>query len=221
MKNNIIFFVLLFCVCLLIGSSVWASLSPHIKQFSTIKQNEPSYADILFAYFKDKGITTSSLERLKKRVKAAPYFPALYVGYDHSLTEREGLKVSDNISLSGGDVTIGPEDNDYNYYGYLGRTVHARAVWKLDEIIFNRNHLLIESERRELLKLQKTIGDDLYKIYEDRYLYLIRYLQAKGHLQSKAMYYAKYLSLTDRIDAITGGQFHDRWWREQKQIPGL
>jgi len=94
---------------------------------------------------------------LKKRVKAAPYFPALYVGYDHSLTEREGLKVSDNISLSGGDVTIGPEDNDYNYYGYLGRTVHARAVWKLDEIIFNRNHLLIESERRELLKLRPHI----------------------------------------------------------------
>ncbi len=210
MKTLIGFLVLFF-----LGFDCFAGIPRYVRKFTEINKQEPSYSQVLSVYLKEQGLSKNTINRLRKKIKAAPYFPTLSVGYDHSFREREGLSVTDNISISGGAVTMGPDDNDYNYYDYLGQTIHVRAVWKLDEIIFNRNHFLIENVKREHIKLETMLADALYKIYEERTLCLIKYLQYKRASSRQAsLFYGKYLSLTGKLDAMTGGVFRKKWWRE-------
>jgi hypothetical protein len=206
------------CVLLFIiitYSSVSHAAKPYYARLYTkATQGEPQFYQVLEAHLKHKNLSLREIQKLKKRLRASAYLPTLYLGYDHSFKEQEGLDINDNISVSSGGVLIGPEDNDYNYDTNFGQTIRVRAVWKLGDILYNRNHLLLEQERRSMIKFQDDHAKDLYKIYEERHLYLMRYLQARnGGQKRSSMYYAKFKTLTEKLDAMTGGVFRERWGR--------
>lgn len=210
MSKNILF-VCLFLVGVCHSSSGFCgSVEQQIK---AIKKSEPSFSQILECYYKREQITNDHLTKLEKKAKVAPLLPQIYLGYDRSLKEDQGLATGDNISISGGEVTIGPDESDYDYSENVGQTVHVRAVWKLDELVFNRNMLLVAQERRDLSKLRSDLSGNLHKIYDQRYLSLLCYLQMKGSSPAKSQqYYVKYISLTEQLDALTGRAFHEEWW---------
>lgn len=198
-------------------SIVQAAMPYYARVYTKITKGEPQFYQILDAHLKYKKLSLHEITKLKKRMKAAAYLPTLYLGYDHSFKEQEGLDINDNISVSSGGVIIGPEDNDYNYDTNSGQTIRLRAVWQLGDILYNRNHLLLEQERRAMIKFQDDHAKDLYKIYEERNLYLMRYLQARsGGQKRSSMYFAKFKVLTEKLDAMTGGVFRERWGRYEK-----
>lgn len=206
------FFVVgLICIC----TTSLSSRAGVPSQFRTIQSTEPSLSEITKVLFKQEGLGLSQLKKWQKQAKVAPYLPTLYIGYDHSFKESESLSINDNISVSGGSVTVGPEDNDYDIATNTGEVLRMRAVWRLDELVFNRNTLLIANERRDLVKLRNELSKDVYKIYEQRSLTLFQYLKFRSNRAKAAPFYAKYLLLTQNLDAMTGGHFVGRWWREK------
>ena len=63
--------------------------------------------------------------------------------------------------------------------------------------------------------MHRELSDEIYKIYETRYMALRRYLQLQRVQPQKAGdFYAKYDWLTDRLDALTDGKFHSQFWRQ-------
>lgn len=204
---SIKFIVLL--VVVILPFSVFAESAQ--QRVGKIKKQEPSFATILETYFKQEHVTNEGLAKLQKRVRRAPLLPQLYVGIDVQLKEDQSLGIGDNITISGGEVTIGPDESSYDYSENLGTTFRVRAVWKLDELVFNRNELLVSKEKQELAKSRSTLTQDVHKVYDQRYLSLLSYFQNKGSAKG-AQYYVKYLSLTEQLNALTGREFEGRWW---------
>ncbi len=181
------------------------------QQFNRIKKSEPSLSVIIETYFKQEQITNTHLKSLEKRIRRAPLLPQLYVGIDQQLKEDQSLGIGDNISISGGEVTIGPDESSYDYAENSNTTFRVRAVWKLDELVFNRNELLLSKERQDLAKLRTDLTQEIHKIYDQRYLSLLGYFQNKGSAKG-AQYYVKYLSLTEQLNTLTGREFEGKWW---------
>lgn len=192
------------------------SVPNYLRSFEKIKNTEPKFAQIIKTYFKNEGVTNYHFRSWEKKLKLAPLLPTLYLGYDHSFKKAQGLSINDNISISSGTVTIGPEDNDYDYSSNFGTTFRARAVWKMDELVFNRNYFIMAREKRDIAKIRADLSQRIYKIYELRFIALLKYLQMRRVSSNKAsVYYSKYLVLTDRLDAMTGGSFRKRWWKRK------
>lgn len=183
--------------------------------FQTIKAHEPTFSQIFNAYLKRQDFAKTDLDKWERKIKAAPFFPTLYVGYDHQLRESETLSVNDNISVSGGTVTIGPEDNDWDLANNQGQVFRVRAVWQLSDAVFNRDLFALSGERRALTKAKQDVESALYKIFEERHLYLVQYLTQPPLSQKAGIYYVKYWLLTERLDALTRGKFSKTWWRRK------
>lgn len=183
--------------------------------FQDITAREPSFSQILKAYFKRQDFATMDLKKWERKIKTAPFLPTVYVGYDHQLRETETLSVNDNISVSGGTVTIGPEDNDWDLANNQGQVFRVRAVWQLSDVLFNRDLFSLSGERRALTKIKQETESALYKIFEERHLYLAQYLMQPPLSQKANIFYVKYWLLTERLDALTGGRFAKTWWNKR------
>lgn len=215
MKKFIIFSFTL--ISFVFWSSECFALTFYSKKISTIIKQEPSFHQILQEAYKIQQIHPDDFERLQKKVKRAAWLPTLYVGYDHLFQEAQSLGVSDNISISGGTVTIGPADNDYDFDEDRDRNIRVRAVWKLDELVYNHKSLDVMREKRNYIRLKSELTKHLYTVYEQRYLFLLKYFQLKSRSRLKAdAFYSKYLLLTSQLDALTGEVFQNHWWHPER-----
>lgn len=205
-----IFYFLLFSFLIFYPPFVFSS---SVSQgFSNVKKNEPDFFQILKAFYTEQGLHPRKIQSLRKRIRRAAYLPIFSLGYDHQLKEGESLSVNDNISVSGGRVTIGPEDNDISFDNDLGQTFRVRAVWQLGELVFNRYELNLARQEVDLIKLKQNSTKEIYQVYEKRYQALFEYFRHKGNAKG-GLFYNKYLLLTDLLDALTGGRFHDQFFR--------
>lgn len=183
---------------------------------SLIKSSEPSFSDIMQVYFANENLDGEDLRGWPKKIKTAPYLPTLYVGFDHQIRQTQSQSVKDNISVTSGIVTVGPADNNYDFNNNFGSAMHVRAVWNLDELIFNRYDVELFNARQANAKTRAGFSADIYKIYEGRYLCLEQYLELKQTGSHKAgVFYAKFLALTDRLNEITRDTFQNKFWREK------
>lgn len=189
---------------------MFLSLGAHGQ--SAASQTEPTFAEILTAFFREQHLSFSGLDDLKSRARKAVALPALSLGYDHQLRNTESLAITDNISVSGGRVTIGPEDNNLNQWNNLGRSFHVRAAWRLDGLLFHRAELDVLRLRREMIKLRQHYARELYRIFETRALCRARYWQ-KPDSKKAVMYRAQFNALTEELDALTELVFHKKWRR--------
>lgn len=185
--------------------------------FLKIISSEPSFSEITNVYYREEGLTNHHIHKWQGKIKTAPLLPTLYAGYDHSLSESQGLSINDNISVSDGTVTIGPEDNDVDFDEDLKHTFRVRAVWRLDELVFNRDNFLLAREWRSLAHSRADLGQKLYQLYEKRMAFLLQYLKSRHVTPAEAeFFYSRYLLLTHQLDALTGGRFHQKWWKKER-----
>lgn len=214
MKTKL-FYAITFALFLCSGLA-HASVPRELKVLDNIKSHEPDLQQILAEYFRLEKLDGRDLASWQKKMKAAPYLPTLYLGYDHQIKKAESLSINDNISVSGGAITIGPEDNDYDLNNNSGTVMRVRAVWNLDEIILSAQTAALTNARRDATRLRSALSEDVAKIYEERYLYLAQYFAAKSAAPQKMnLYYAKFLVLTDRLNALTANRFAHQFWREK------
>ena len=198
---------LLIYLFLFFTSSVNAASS---VSFQKIKSAEPSFKDIMSAHLRHEHLSDDEFNGWQKRIRQAPYLPKLYLGFDQQLKRSDSLSVNDNISITSGLVTEGPEDNNYDVNSDVGQVFRVRAVWDLDQLIFQHEQFSLASTRRQFAVERSREADAIYKIYEARYLCLAQYFTTRT-----AAFYTKYLLLTDRLDEITNGVFTNRFWRKQ------
>jgi hypothetical protein len=209
-----------FLFCFLSGFCrlVFANVPPDVARFVEIKAAEPSFADVLKIYLQGEHLDGREFRSWKNRIRTAPFLPTLYAGYDHQIKKGASAGVDGTTSISGGIVTVGPDENNYDFDSDLGQAVHVRAVWELSDVAFSRYEFAAASVRQRDVQLRGRAEEALYKIYESRHLYLAQYLASRGGSGGKAVSaYARYLELTDRLDALTGGEYSNRFWKEKNE----
>lgn len=215
MKN--FFITISVFIFLLFTISAEAAIPSYLKQFQNIKQNEPSFSEILRIFYENEKLTYQEWSMWQKRLKKSAYFPKVYLGFDHQLKESQSLSVTDNISISGGNVTIGPDDNDLDFDNDLGQTFRVRLVWDLEQTVFNKNFFQLARGRYSLANMRFNLSEKIFKVYQARYGFLAEHLRLKTQSRNKSLlYYTKFLLLTDRLNELTNHLFEERLWKGYK-----
>ncbi len=128
----------------------------------------------------------------KGKSRWAAALPRFQVGFDRQLKDVVSLSTSDTVSLSGGDVTVGPNQNDFDQDFQQGTSMEVRAVWALDELVFSRDRLEVSRETRNWL--------------EDRIRFLERLTEIDFAWRREPRG-SRREELAGKLDAYTGGWF--------------
>ena len=212
--KHITFIFILSVSLLSVVSSTFAGLSPEIKKINSIKQQEPSFEEILSVFLRKENLTEHELVQWQKKIKASAFLPKMYLGYDHQSKEAQSLSIGDNISISGGNITIGPEENNIDFDNNLGQTFRVRLMWDLDQIIFHRDLLSLQKQKQSLAHSRFALSEKLFQVYQSRYAALVEYLRYEKVSRHKAMvFYTRFLLLTDRLNEVTDRHFESMFWK--------
>lgn len=192
---------------LLCPSVLLAGAAPHrSSRFKEVAVTEPSFTELMQGVFDYHGIEQGIGDDWKKKLKVAPWLPDFYLGYDHVLRETTSLAIKDNISVTGTAVNVGPLDNDWGYSANRGGTLRFRAVWRLQELVFNPAQFNRSRELRDLVKTRLSLTDYIFKIYTARHELLRRYGVSQNRRIKLQIEF-----LTEQLDALTDNRFSGRW----------
>lgn len=185
-----------------IGQQVWAGPMDQVRSI------EPSFLEIAEVTFRAEKLDWGQVDIWRKKMKEAPWLPTLYVGYDHSLKETASLSISDNISVSGNGVTVGPNENDFDQAVNSGDNLHFKAVWSLDNLVFHKDTFQSRREMGDLMKSRLTLHEHLFKVFSERRKLQKKYYGA-GHRGGPL--WDEIEMLTEKLDSHTKGVFAHRW----------
>ncbi len=112
------------------------------------------------------------------------------------------------ISLSGGVVTIGPDDETWEHDTDDDWTYEFKMRWNFQEYFFNTDMLRVSSETEDQIEFRQEILEDITKLYFDRRRLQVEMLLNEGSSIHTIMKDTlKLEELTAAIDGLTGGYF--------------
>ena len=173
-----------------------------------VRAQEPGFVEIAEAAFRSEKLDWGQVDLWRRRMKEAPWLPTLYVGYDRSLKETANLSISDNISVSGSGVTVGPNENDFDQTVNTGDTLHFKAIWSLENLVFHQNTFQARREMGDLMKNRLILHEQLFKIFSERRKFQQKYYSGGGERSSL---WEEIELLTEKLNSLTKGVFAHRW----------
>ena len=132
--------------------------------------------------------------------------PRLQFGFDRDLKDVSTLATKDNISISGGDVTIGPQERNLNENFNQGTSFDVRVVWELSELIFNRDELNINAMARSWVRERNVLLNDVEETYFERKRLLKFFNKPLSSLKREEIE-DRLEELTGHLDGLTDGLF--------------
>ena len=88
----------------------------------------PTVQEVQQETIREAGFDRRELEDWKKRARWAAALPRLQVGLDRQLKDVVSLTTKDNISLAGGEVLVGPNENNFDQDFQQGTAVEVTAA---------------------------------------------------------------------------------------------
>jgi len=180
-------------------------LAPH-----NAEAREPSIQEVQEETLRYLGYNQSQIDGWDKKTKIAAVLPRLQVGFQRELKDVVSLTTRDNVSISDGSVFVGPNENNYDQNFNQGTVIGVKALWYLDQLIFNRDMLAASAERRNWVNERNRILQQVTEAYFTR-----RRLtqELKKRMDPLPIREKKKLLLdhvTAIIDADTGGWFSEQ-----------
>lgn len=158
----------------------------------TASARVPAVQEVQEESLRAAGYDRGEIRDWKRQSRWAAALPRLQVGFDRQLKDVVQLSTRDNISLSGGEVLVGPNENNFDQDFQQGTGFEVRAVWYLDELVFSRDRLEASRETRNWLEDRSRLLERVTEIY---------YHWKREQEQLRKEEFAA------RLDAYTGGWF--------------
>lgn len=133
-----------------------------------IEAREPSVNEVQEETIRHLGFNQRAIERWEKQSRWSAALPRLQVGFQRDLKDVVSLTTKDSVSVTGGNVTVGPTQNDFDKNFNQGTSFDVRTVWYLNELIFNRDTLAASSERRDWMREKKRSLQEVTEAYLTR-----------------------------------------------------
>jgi hypothetical protein len=156
----------------------------------------------------------------KKRAKMAALLPKLQFDFGHNLRSDVQVDINDNVYVGSSGIVIGPEEGKYSESLNANRNIGVRAVWSLNELIFNRDLLNISRESLVIMRERNSLLDSVNKHYFERKKLIAeigeleeRQKKGKPPPKLKNELFIRKIALdksTAALDALTGG-----WYSQQ------
>lgn len=171
-------------------------------------EDEPTISEVQRAAIQYANIDPSRIDTWYRASLSQALVPQVKVTVGHDTDEDDSLSSSSTISVSGGTVTIGPDDitrgesTDYDW------SYRLSLDWDLNELVFNKDQLSISGESEDMVELRNDIVDEVSKLYFDRRrLQIEMVLNPSADLKMQIRNELRLQELTAALDALTGGYF--------------
>ncbi len=160
----------------------------------------------------------NQVESWRRRARWKAALPQLRLTFQRDLGDQFRFTSKDNVSISGGEVTIGPDKQDLVRDFDAGMRFQVTTVWYLDELVFNRDTIVVSQERRRRSEERRLILERVSHLYFQR-LKLLDLLKEKSQLSDKKRREARYTiaEATAQLDALTDGWFSRFTSAEEKR----
>lgn len=168
---------------------------------------EPSVRDVQEEAVRYLGFNQGRMEGWEKRARWAAALPRLQAGFQKDLKDVVSLTTRDNISVTEGQVFVGPNENSFDKNFNQATSFEVKAVWFLDELIFTRDSLAASAEKRDWIRERARVLQGVTEAYFTRKR-LAAELKQKA---DPAVIREKKKLMLDQangtLDALTGGWF--------------
>ncbi len=159
---------------------------------ASVVAQPPSLQEVQEEALRAAGYDRHEMEDWRRQSRWAAALPRLQVGFDRQLKDVVQLSTRDNVSVSGGEVLVGPNENNFDQDFQQGSGFDVRAVWYLDQLVFNRDRLEVSRETRSWLEDRSRLLERVTELYFN--------WKRAGSSNLKEEY-------SGRLDAYTAGWF--------------
>jgi hypothetical protein len=166
----------------------------------------PPLARLEEAALKRAGMDPKIIQRWEKKSRLAPALPRVQFGFENKDIQQNTTIIQDSISVTSSGVAVGPESNRVDQDIGLDRGFEFKAVWALDELLFNRDELEVSREARDLLVIRRGLVEELHQNYFELKSHLLK-LQIDPAFAKDPFERIRTEQLMERIDSLTGGEF--------------
>lgn len=173
----------------------------------TVIAREPTIHEVQQQALRYAGYDHDEISSWSKRSRWSAALPRLQVGFDRDVKDAVSLTTEDTVSISGGNVTVGPAQTDFDERLNRGTGFDVRAVWYLNELIFNRDQLDVSSEQRRWHQDRIRLLGEIHKAYFDREELREQLKNGSYPRQDKGHLERLFGERTAILDGLTGGWF--------------
>lgn len=110
-------------------------------------------------------IRPDELTDLKKRTRRAAALPHIQIGAKRVMQNNIDIAINDNVSVTSSGTSIGPETSDIQQDVNNDTSIEVKAVWNLNELIFNRDMLDVAEEARFQMRERRLLISEVNKLY--------------------------------------------------------
>ena len=125
----------------------------------------PAVEEVQEEALRTGGYDRDEIRDWKKKARWAAALPRLQVGFDRQLKDVVQLSTRDNVSVSGGEVLVGPNENNFDQDFQQGTGFEVKAIWSLDELIFSKDRLEASRETRNWLEDKGRLLERVTELY--------------------------------------------------------
>lgn len=144
-------------------------------------------------------IRPDELSNMRKNARRARMLPKFQVGLTRAFQNNIDIAINDSVSVTSSGTNIGPEASNIKQNQDNNTAVEVKAVWALDELIFNRDLLDISEEARYQMRERRQLITEINKLY----------FELKRIYQDPDMKFKRDEIIAD-LDAFTGGWFSNQ-----------
>lgn len=177
----------------------------------------PPLATLEEAALRRAGLDPKIIQRWEKKSRLSAALPTLQVGFENKDLQQNTAIIQDSISVTSSGVAIGPESNRVDQDISLNRGFEFKAVWALNELLFNRDELEVSREARDLLIVRRGLVEELHQNYFELKSQLLK-MQTDAVLSQDPFARMRTEQLMERLDSLTGGTFK-RLLKERNNDP--
>ncbi|MBI2092350.1 MAG: hypothetical protein HYT75_05105 [Deltaproteobacteria bacterium] len=169
----------------------------------------PDIYDVQKAALDYARIKPDELSDMKRRARIAAALPRIQVGAKKAFQNDIDISINDNVSVTTDGTTIGPETTDLQQSSDNDTSIEVKAVWSLNELVFNHDMLDVAEEARYQIRERRQILSEVNRLFFE-WLELAKGIKKPD--AKKDRFQSPYLieELTAELDALTGGWFSNQ-----------
>lgn len=203
---------------------IFVSITAHAAVPERVAVTDgPTAVEVQRAALTYHNIDNGEVRRWKKRARLAAILPRFQVGYDYRIKNNINIDINENVYVGSSGVTVGPNEGSYARNANADHDIGVKAVWYLNELIFNPDQLDISRESRNIMREKQMVLAEVNRHYYERkrFIGIIERIEKCGkpaEIVTKKgtmrldLFNAriKMEGETAALDALTGGWFSKR-----------
>jgi hypothetical protein len=165
----------------------------------------PPLEELEASVLQHAGLDPKRIQDWQRKSRWSAALPRVQVGLESNFLNQNTNVVQDNISVTSSGVTVGPESTRLDFDNRNNRDLEVRAVWALNELVFNPDQLNISREARDLFFVRTNLLEELHQTYFDLKSLLLQ--QEAPHFSSDPQWALQVERRMGKLNSLTGGEF--------------